>query len=177
MKRRGHEGYNRAAQAGRRVEALGRFEFTRRNYAQGGLPEAPPRSLNQTRLNNKKGKLILTGTRNWTDGLWDIIIPQKQQSINAIIRFDKTKYELAEYLHKCAFSPSLVTFQKAINKGHFITWPGINDINFNKFIKNTLSTAKGHLDQERAKLQSTKQQHNNDNVFWRQSSARDHQLG
>ena len=104
----------------------------------------------------KKGKLILTGTRNWTDGLWDIIIPQKQQSINAIIRFDKTKYELAEYLHKCAFSPSLVTFQKAINKGHFITWPGINDINFNKFIKNTLPIAKGHLDQERANLQSTK---------------------
>ena len=46
------------------------------------------------------------------------------------------------------------------SKGHFVTWPGINDINF---IKNTLPTAKGHLDQERANLQSTKQQHNDEN--------------
>ena len=106
----------------------------------------------------KQGNLIFTGTCNWTDGLWDVVLPQYQQSINVIIRRDKTKYELAEYLHKCAFSPSLSTFQKAISKGHFITWPGINDINFNKFITNTLPTAKGHLDQERANLQSTKPQ-------------------
>ena len=104
----------------------------------------------------KQGRLILTGTCNWTDGLWDVVLPQCQQSINKHIQWDKTKYELAEYLHKCAFSPSFVTFQKAIKKGHFITWPGISDINFNKFIKNTLPTAKGHLDQERENLQSTK---------------------
>lgn len=73
-----------------------------------------------------------------------------------IIRKDKTKLDLAEYLHKCAFSPSLSTFQRAIRKGHFLTWPSIEDINFEKYIMNLLPTAKGHLDQERANLQSTK---------------------
>ena len=27
----------------------------------------------------KQGKIILTGTRNWTDDLWDIIIPQNNK--------------------------------------------------------------------------------------------------
>ena len=73
-----------------------------------------------------------------------------------IIRRDRTKTELAEYLHKCAFSPSLSKFQRAIRKGHFLTWPGSDDINFEKYIANLVPTAKGHLDQERANLQSTK---------------------
>ena len=74
----------------------------------------------------KHNTLVLTGKRNWTDGLWDIFLPRDpKQQINVIIRRDKTKQELAEYLHKCAFSPSITTFQKAIRRGHFITWPGI----------------------------------------------------
>ena len=75
---------------------------------------------------------------------------------NAIIRQDKTKYELASYLHACAFSPSISTFQKAIRRGHFITWPGIENINFEKILRATIPSAKGHLDQERKNLQSTK---------------------
>ena len=79
-----------------------------------------------------------------------------------IVRRDKTKTEHAEYLHKCAFSPALSTFQRAIRKGHFISWPGIHEINFEKFISNIVPTAKGHLDQERSNLQTTKKQINND---------------
>ena len=110
----------------------------------------------------KQGQRVMTGVRNWTDGLWDVIVPAENcQNFNMIVRRDKTKHELAEYLHKCAFSPSLDTFQRAINKGHFLTWPGINEINFPKFVTNILPTAKGHLDQERANLQSTKKPHDN----------------
>ena len=92
----------------------------------------------------KNGQLVLTGTRNWTDGLWDIVIPQPNlhHSVNFITRHDKTKHEQAEYLHKCAFSPMLLTFQRAISKGHFLTWPGITEINFEKFIANAIPTAK-----------------------------------
>ena len=100
----------------------------------------------------KNGCLMLTGVCNWTDGLWDVVVPQVRQSINIIVQQDKTKHELAELLHKCAFSTSLSTFQKAIQMGHFISWQGITDINFEKFITNTLPTAKGHLDQERSNL-------------------------
>ena len=111
-------------------------------------------------LKIKQGhKTVITGTRNPKDGLWDVPFPSKNSiSANYIVTKDKTKYELAKYLHACAFSPSLDTFTKAIKNGNFITWPGIEDINFKKFLGNTSATAKGHLDQERQGLQSTKEQ-------------------
>ena len=128
--------------------------------------------LDQNTLNVfKNGHTVLRGVRNRTDGLWDINLtahrkifdnhlPQSTtistQSMNAIIRRDKTKLELAQYLHACAFSPALSSFQKAIRKGHFLTWPGIRDINFEKTLIATVPAAKGHLDQERQNLQSTK---------------------
>lgn len=55
------------------------------------------------------------------------------------------------------FSPCLTTLQKAIRKDHLVTWLGIESLNFEKSVTNILSAAKGHLDQERANLQSTKQ--------------------
>ena len=62
--------------------------------------------------------LVLSGKRNQNDGLWDINIqntnPTSTQQVNFIIQKSKTKYDLAEYLHKCAFSPSISTFSKAI---------------------------------------------------------------
>ena len=118
----------------------------------------------------KNGHMILQGHRNLTDGLWDVHlrgnvnnvhhtinhVTEPTEKMNIIIRRDKTKSELAQYLHACAFSPALSTFQKSIRKGHFITWPGITNINFEKTLVATTPSAKGHLDQERQNLQSTK---------------------
>ena len=73
---------------------------------------------------------MVRGTRNWTDGLWDVRIGEHKENLNMIIRKDKTKTDLAEYLRKCAFS--------------------------RKIYKKLVPTAKGHLDQERSNLQSTK---------------------
>ena len=99
----------------------------------------------------------MAGVQNWTNDLWDIIVPQASlTTINMIVQKDETKHELVEYLHKCVFSPAFSTFQKVIRKGHFITWPGINKITFEKIITNKTPTAKEHLDQERSNLQSTK---------------------
>ena len=115
----------------------------------------------------KNNLLLLQGFRNKYDGLWDILFPKiasntentvktKNHSINYIIQADKTKTELAKYLHACCFSPCISTFSKAINNGNFISWPGINSINFKKILPTTIATEKGHLDQERSNLQSTK---------------------
>ena len=106
----------------------------------------------------KNNELILAGKRNTTDGLWDIQLSTRPQqlSANAIIRRDKTKYELAQYLYACAYSPALSTFQIAIRKGHLLAWPGIHNLNFERMLKNTITTAKGHMAQERKNLQSTK---------------------
>ena len=76
--------------------------------------------------------------------------------MNYIISQDKDKTELAQYLHGCVFSPVISTFQKCIKKGNFISWPGIDNLNFKKLIKTTEPTLKGHLDQERKNVQSTK---------------------
>jgi len=108
----------------------------------------------------KDNALILTGSRSPQDGLWKIPFFKEQprsktQAINYIITRDKDKIELAQYLHACAFSPAISTFQQCINKGNFLSWPGIENLNFKKLLGTPEATAKGHLDQERANLQST----------------------
>ena len=65
------------------------------------------------------------------------------------VTINKTKFELAQYSHACAFSPCLRTFTTDTRIGNFISWPGIDDINFYKCLGNTPATALGHLDQEK----------------------------
>ena len=50
----------------------------------------------------------------------------------------------------------------AVNKGNFITWPGIDDLKFKKLLESPIATTLGHLDQERSNLQSTKLIENDD---------------
>ena len=53
---------------------------------------------------HKNGKVIRSGKRNWPDGLWDVPFPQQDAlSIDYIISRDRSKIELAQYLHRCAF--------------------------------------------------------------------------
>lgn len=114
----------------------------------------------------KNDNLILKGDRNRSDGLWDVPVMKKsQEAVNAIIRKDKTKFELAEFLHACAFSPTIPTFQAAIKKQNFVTWPAIHTINFETFIGNKISIYLGHMDQVRSNLQSTKKQSNVGTIF------------
>ena len=107
----------------------------------------------------KDNNIVLQGPRNRLDGLWDITLPShpSKYTLNAIIRKDKTKFELIHYLHGVCWSPPVSTFRKAIKKGHFITWPGLSPhTTLLKHLTTTVATAKGHLDQERQNLQSTK---------------------
>ena len=108
----------------------------------------------------KQNELVLKGNRNKQDGLWDVPFPVLKA--NYIIQKDKSKHDLGQYLHGCAFSPVISTFQMAINKGNFITWPGIDDLKFKKLLESPIATTLGHLDQERSNLQSTKLIENDD---------------
>ena len=114
----------------------------------------------------KNQKLIMQGWRNKNDGLWDIPIgnlplhrkdhPPIQQRINIIIRKDKTKLDLIRFLHASAFSPVKDTLIKAIKKNHFKSWPGLTAKLVRKSLPDSVATAKGHMNQERQGLQSTK---------------------
>ena len=61
-----------------------------------------------------------------------------------------------EYFQGCCFSPTKATFLQAVRNGNFITWPGLSSKTVEKFYKPTVFTAKGHMNQERQNLQSTK---------------------
>ena len=125
----------------------------------------------------KDNKLILHGKRNQQDGLWDVPIPQPpnlsnddgwtlvkpkrnkspiQQKANIIIRKDKPKLELAQWLHASCGSPNQSTFIKAIEQGNFLSWPGLSTSLIKKHLPSSETTTKGHFNQERKNLQSTK---------------------
>ena len=119
--------------------------------------------IRQFLSNKKQDNLVIKGFRNEQDGLYDVPFPKMK--MNYIVHKDKNKLELAQYLHGCAFSPSLSTLQTCVNKGNFITWPGIEDTKFQKLLEKPLATALGHLDQERKNLQSTKLENVEDDAF------------
>ena len=114
----------------------------------------------------KQTRLILRGTRNLNDGLWDVLIPSTtnslitssryQSSLNVITKLSQSNYELANFFHACLFSPAIRTLQDAIHNNHLVTWPGIDKLNFPKLIRDTTAIEMGHLNWERKNLQSTK---------------------
>ena len=66
----------------------------------------------------KNNQLVIQGIGNKHDGLWDIPITKGnnnlRQQLNVILVKNKTKQQLAAYLHACCYSPSITTFVKAI---------------------------------------------------------------
>ena len=75
---------------------------------------------------------------------------------NGAIRDDATKHELATYLHASAFSPVTSTFDRAIIRGHYTTWPGISSSLITKHLEKSTSTSKGHLRMQQKNTKSTK---------------------
>ena len=118
--------------------------------------------LSQHEAEIKKDQhVLLHGRRNFHDGLWDIELPivtkePLKQHMNVIIKLDGNKSELADFIHGCLFSPCPSTLMKAVRNKHFLSWPGIDKINFLRYANNNIATLKGHFNQERKNLRSTK---------------------
>ena len=117
----------------------------------------------------KNFELILQGFRNRKDGLWDIPIPSiptnkssTLQKINFITNKNQPTKTLIQYLHATLFSPTKTTLLKAVRNNHLIGWPGLTITNITKYLDETPATAKGHLDQHKQNLQSTKLQPSTD---------------
>ena len=118
----------------------------------------------------KHNRVIITGLRDRTNGLWNIPlepIPPAQQSskrshpnqANGILLYDITERELAQYFHAAAFIPVKSTFIAAINNGHFTSWRGMYASLISKNLPQSPFTVKGHLDQEKNNLRSTQSHH------------------
>ena len=88
----------------------------------------------------------------------DFQLARLTPSINVIIRKKQPKLDLVTFFHGACFAPVASTWIKAIKNGHFTSWPGLTPELVTKHLPTSVYTAKGHLNQEKQFLQSTKQQ-------------------
>ena len=134
--------------------------------------------LTKEKINiSKKNRVILQGTRNQEDGLWDIPIQDKSKSekINVIIKKNTAKKELVEFMHGACFSPTIRTFLQAIKNGNLKSWPGLTTDLVKQFLNDQPATALGHLKQERKNLQSTKLTEQEEDFTPMQQSTKTHE--
>jgi hypothetical protein len=69
---------------------------------------------------------------------------------------DATTSNLVQFLHATCFSPVQSTLIKAIDNGHFATWPSFTAANIQRFLPKSPAIIMGHLDQVRKNQQTTK---------------------
>ena len=118
----------------------------------------------------KDDKVIIVGKRDPTNGLWSIPItphaptatppatdPQKRSShsANSTINNSKTKADAAAFLHGCSFSPKYSTFLRAIQHGHYSSWPGLTALLITKHLPSSRTTSLGHLRMQQKHVRST----------------------
>jgi hypothetical protein len=110
------------------------------------------------KFNNKN---IIEGPRDTRTGLWRIPMtsppstPNTTQQCNSAYTTQSIP-ELIKFLHATAFSPTKMTWLKAIKKGFYQSWPGITYEAVNKHFPTSMDMHKGHMDQTRKNERSTK---------------------
>jgi hypothetical protein len=105
-----------------------------------------------------EGNTIFTGTRNATNKLWSLT-PTSDESSTATAHAavgTATPAELVTFSHAALFSPALSTLEKALKKGFLINFPGLNEKTLRKYPPQSTAMIKGHMDQIRKNIQSTK---------------------
>ena len=115
-------------------------------------------------VKNKHGEVIITGHRNYIHGnkMWIVHMTHDNPTMpasntcNAIVLSDTTKKDLATLHHASLGFPVKSTLINAIDRGFLSTFPGLNKKLVSKHLPKVETTVKGHLDQERKNLQSTK---------------------
>eukprot|EP00957_Ditylum_brightwellii_P125211 9544748-Ditylum_brightwellii.AAC.1 len=110
---------------------------------------------------------------NKSNGLWylplprvdgNILIKPISYKINAkqpIATYNNiyklhAKKDLVQYFHAASFSPVLSTWCKAVCRGYFTTLPGLTEKLVQKNLHKSNATVKGHLNQARKNVRSTK---------------------
>jgi hypothetical protein len=117
-----------------------------------------------------EGEPILIGVRDshgryqiplmQQQGQWQPRHPSKQvrkalQQANSIYNLPSTKQAI-KWMHAVCGYPVKSTWLKAIKAGNYVGWPMLNERNIQKYYPKTIETAKGHLNQMRKNVRSTK---------------------
>jgi hypothetical protein len=116
--------------------------------------------------------IVLTGTRSSITRLWNLDVPSPAaapptsvantpqvasvpSTANAVINNPNLAARIAFY-HASMFSPAISTWCAAIDAGHFTSWPELTSAQVRQYPPQSIAMVKGHLDQERANVRSTK---------------------
>ncbi len=117
-----------------------------------------------------KGEPILIGVRNeqgryripliQQQGQWQPRQPSKQaqkclRQANSIYDLPSTEQAI-KWVHAVCGYPVKLTWLKAIKVGNYIGWPMLTERNVNKYYPETSETPKGHMNQRRKNVRSTK---------------------
>jgi hypothetical protein len=107
------------------------------------------------------GSTILTGQREKEYGLWraplesNLPLQLGGEHYAHNLYEQKSIQDTITYLHACCFSSVQDTWLKAIQNGHFATWPSITIENVRKYLPKYDATAKGHMNQIHQNIRST----------------------
>ena len=124
----------------------------------------------------KDNQLLMEGWRDPVNRLWRVpITPTTAASVSQRnynyydVLQNGTPNDTANAMHECTsekqlilfyhatcFSPTKSTWIDAIRKGFFKGWPGLTAALVSKHLQIEIATEKGHLDQRRQNLRSTK---------------------
>jgi len=113
-------------------------------------------------------QIILVGHRAPKTRLWHLELPNSDpvrssspishsptQQANATIGA-ATPAQLVAFAHATLFSPPLSTLEQALKKGYLTNFPGLTATLLRKYPPQSIPMIKGHLDQTRQNLRSTK---------------------
>jgi hypothetical protein len=94
-------------------------------------------------------------------GQWQPRRPSKQarkalQQANSVYDLPSTKQAI-KWMHAVCGYPVKLTWLKDIKAGNYVGWPMLNEHNIQKYYPKTIETPKGHLNQMRKNVQSTKE--------------------
>ena len=121
--------------------------------------------------------LLLTGIRAPATGLWHLNLTAEATETNALAEANElractetpllhhsyaalhsaTPAELVTFAHASLFSPALSTLQKALERGYLPNFMGLTTKSLRQHPPQSVAMVKGHLDQTRKNLRSTKQ--------------------
>ncbi|EEC45165.1 predicted protein [Phaeodactylum tricornutum CCAP 1055/1] len=115
-------------------------------------------TFSATRLEiHRDTTLLLSGTRAPTTGLWHLdLTPAKPPATAHALVPNTPLADRIAFVHASLFSPAISTWCQALDSGHLATFPALSSRQVRKYPPHSPAMVKGHLDQQRANLRSTK---------------------
>jgi hypothetical protein len=123
----------------------------------------------EVRITDASAKLVMRGLRDPTTNLWTIPLhnptsPDDHTTDTHMVRPPTAAFSAyhtnnlvdhVKFLHAACGYPVPSTWIRAIESGHFATWPGLTADLVRKHLPKAMATAQGHMHQQRQNIRTT----------------------